>query len=301
MLNMLIEKATAFITAIIICLFNYNIIEPIHIENPDTTIIKNGPRHYESWGTHIISSYPELVAYSKINNSDKMKKFLSEFTPDFFIKNAIIIEDIKLSDSTQKTYITYINQINNELNLEYVRVNDEMGGFCAVCHDSVCVVVKKPITTVNVSENERMYLPFCSDNEFTPYFDIIEIRNEPDNTPKTYFIKNYDEWNSFLAYDLIDQKSIPQNINSEFFESKNLGIIITSIPDSSHEIRVADFNPYDKSLTVNYYSVSQPKIGVDMVSYYAIYIYADKTVESFSATKNVFSVPFNLDGSLPDK
>ena len=82
---------------------------------------------------------------------------------------------------------------------------------------------------------------------------------------------------------------------------KNLGIIITSTPDSSHEIRVADFNPYDKSLTVNYYSVSQPKIGVDVVSYYAIYIYADKTVESFSATKNVFSVPFNLDGSLPDK
>lgn len=297
MLSIFIEKITAFITAIIISLFNFNIIEPIYIENPDTTIINNGSGSYYSWGTHIISSYSDLVVYSKINNSDKMKDFLTEFTPDFFVMNSIIIEDVELSGSNQKTYITSVNQINNEINLEYVLVNDMLGGTDAICHESICIIAKKPVTKVNVFEKEKIYLPFISRNDFTPFYDIVEIESISDIADATYFIKDFESWQNFINEKSFDFVTIPDTINEVYFENNNLGIITTSVPDSSHEIRVSEINPYEIDLTVDYYSVSQPKVGLTMVSYNAIFVYANKTTETFAANKHNFSIPFNLDGT----
>lgn len=301
MIKIIFEKFISFIISIIIGLFNFNIAEPIRNDNPETIIINNGSGSYNFWGAHIISDYSEMLLYSKINNSENMKNYLSEFDRDFFVQKSLVIIDIEMSDSTQRLYVTSANQIDNEINLEYVRVNNLSEGAEVICQNSICIIADKTVTKVNINEKERMFLPFYIDEKANHFFDIVEIADESKSDNKTILLKNYNEWLDFLSEGLFDIESISSEINEEIFKTKNIGVIFTSTPDSSCEIKISDIYSDNSNLVVDYYLVSQPKTGVDVISFYAIFVYTNKNIESISTVKHLTSVPFNFDGSLPEK
>lgn len=300
-------KTIAFIISVILPFLNIPIeIEPIIIESSDIEIVDcshemniNKEEQY-----NIFYSYDEFLLYcSTTNKSNGMKEYAKTIDRDFFKDNNLVIIDVSRADATERVYLNSAVENGTTLSLGYSLVSDLLGGIQVVCCDSICIKTSKLINEIEITNREKVYLPFYN-IESCSFFSIVDAEksdNPEEEIDLTYVFKDYESWQKFLAENGWKFYGYTDQITEELFESNNLGLVFSPISNSATETRIGDFNPMldETEMELTCYNVSQPSIALAVDGYNAVFVKISKATESINAAYIDYSVPFMLDGTLP--
>lgn len=300
-------KIIAFIVSVLLPFLNIPIeIEPIYLTDSEVTIIdsSDGINIDQNERYNIFYSYDEFLLYcNTTNTSGGMKEYAETIDKDFFKDKNLVIIDVARVNAVERVYLNSAVENGTTLSLGYTLASDLLGGIQAICCDSICVKTSKLINEVEITNREKIYLPFfniesCS---FFSIVDAVKSDNPEEEIELTYVFKDYDSWQIFLAESGWEFSGYTDQINKELFESNNLGLVFSPISNSATETRIGDFESMldEQEMELTCYNVSQPTISLAVEGYNAVFIKTSKATETINATYIDYSVPFMLDRTLP--
>lgn len=297
----------AFIVSVLLPFLNIPIeFEPVYLTNSEVTIIdsSHGININQNERYNIFYSYDEFMLYcSTTNTSDGMKEYAETIDKDFFKDNNLVIIDVARANAVERVYLNSAVENGTTLSLGYTLASDLLGGIQVICCDSICVKTSKLINEIEITNREKVHLPFYN-VESCSFFSIVDAEksdNPEEEIDLTYVFKDYESWRIFLAESGWRFYGYTEQINEELFESNNLGLVFSPVGNSAAETRIGDFNPMldEKEMELTCYNVSQPSIALAVEGYNAVFIKTSKATEAINATYIDYSVPFMLDRTLP--
>ena len=153
----IIERITAFIISVLVTIFgipsDFNPIDPPEsIETEKIEIIGNNYGINNS-GKYVFDNFAGFSVYCyTINRSNEMKEYADNLGEDFFEENNLVIVDVTLADTAEKSFVASATESGNTLNLQYYTKDVADIGACVICYDSICIKVSKNITKINAVE-----------------------------------------------------------------------------------------------------------------------------------------------------
>lgn len=299
-------KIIAFIVSVILPFLNIPVeIEPIIINSTDVEVIdsSHGLPYRQDGYQYIFFSYNEFMRYcSTINKSDGMEEYAKTINRDFFESHNLVIIDVTCADSAEKVFPKSVTENGTKLSVAYSLVSDMSVSASVICYDSLCIKTSKLINKVEITEKERVPLPFLNQKS-SPFFNIVGAEKSDDPEEEftlTYVFKDYASWQSFLNENEWRFYGYADQINEEYFESNNLGLVFSPIGDSETETRIQEFDPFQKEIELMCYNITQPSVALAVIGYNAVFLNVSKGTESIKAIYTDYFADFMLDGSLPN-
>lgn len=297
-------KIIAFILSLFMPFISIPIeIDPIIIGNDGIEIISNKSDGIHTEGQYVFETYEEFMAYyTVINSSKKMKDYSETIDKDFFKENNLVIVDVALSDPSCSVFVISAIENATELSLEFVIVSEPTVAACVICYDSVCIKTSKLIRDVEISSKEKINIPFMlsTSNYLCNIVEAERIDDAEEFDISPLVFKDFASWQTFLSSGEWNFREYTDEINEDYFENNNLGLVITCHANTAYETRIAEFDPYVKELNLTCYEISQPKVGLSMVCYEAVFIKVSKETEKINVTTVDYSIPFILDRAIPE-
>lgn len=299
-----IQRIILFIISVILPFLNIPIeIEPIIVESADIEIIdsSHGLPYSSDGYQSIFFCYDEFMLYcNTTNKSDNMKEYAKTIDRDFFKHNNLVIIDVTRAASNEKVFLKSAEENGTTLSVAYSLVSDMGVGLTVICYDSICVKTSKLINKVEITEKDRVQLPFLN-RKSDQFFNIVdaEKNNPEEEIDLTYVFKDYESWQKFFNESDWRFYGYADQISEEFFEKNNLGLVFSPIGNSETETRIQEFNPCKNEIELTCYNVIQPSVGLDIIGYNAIFLKVSKETESIKATYTDYFADFMLDGSQP--
>lgn len=255
----------------------------------------------------VFYTYEQWEIFCKTLDDERKKEYASNIDESLFDEHNLIIVDIMCPDSNSKVKVTSAMEVNTDVELEYLRVSEyDMGGFTAVCYDTVFVTTnKKYVSNIKINKNEDMTVPFLVRESMPRLYKVVSTDFKPD-----FYDENFDKA-SYLFTDYVDYKNFVDNgqwemndyidiVDEEYFETKNLVVAVAGLADSGDSLRISYPVENGNTLEVTCYAVSQPVISLGVECEEAVFIKTSKNIENVKLERgeNV-SIPFCLDGSNP--
>lgn len=300
-----IWKIIAFIISVILPFLNIPVeIEPIIINPNDVEVIdsSHGLPYIQDEYQYIFSGYNEFMRYcSTINKSDGMKEYAKTISKDFFESHNLVIIDATCADSAEKVFPKSVAENGTKLSVAYSLVSDMSVALSVIGYNSLCIKTSKLINKVEITEKERVFLPFLN-QKTSPFFNIVGAEKSDDPEEEfamTYVFKDYESWQNFLNENEWRFYGYTDGINEDYFKSKNLGLVFSPIGDSETQTRIQEFDPSEKEIELMCYNITQPSVALAVIGYNAVFLNVSKGTESIKATYTDYFADFMLDGSLP--
>lgn len=253
----------------------------------------------------VFYTYSEWESFCKGIEDTRMKAFASKFEKADFKGRSLAVIDIEKSSSEWRVKVVGANQNTTTLKINYMKVNEEdVGGFQVVCYATIFAFTNnKYVSKVELNEMEKMTVPFLIDACSPNYFHVFKAESESGSAElfgeEKHLFKDYKSWNDFLESGKWEFKGCEHIFDEEYFERKNLAVTIIS-HGAGDSLRIS--LPIEKENTVKFtcYSVSEPIVSPDILSFEAVFVETGKAVDSISTEKGERkTIPFMLDGSVP--
>lgn len=254
----------------------------------------------------IFYTYSEWKAFCNGIEDKEMKKFADGIEESDFEDRSLAVIDIEKSSSEWRVNVISANQDGTTLEINYMKVNEQdVGGFQLICYATIFAFTdNKYVSKVELNEREKMTVPFLIDNCVPRIYHISEAETKEESVElfgeESHLFKDYESWNAFLESGKWEFKGCEHTFDEKYFERKNLAVTIIS-HDAGDSLRIS--LPIENENTVEFtcYSVRDPKISPDILSFEAVFVETSKDVESISvATGEWIRIPFMLDGSVAD-
>ena len=301
-----IWKIIAFIISVILPFLNIPVeIEPIIINSTDVEVVdsSHGLSYSQDGYQYIFYGYDEFMLYcNTINKSDGMSDYAKTIGKDFFDNHNLVILDVTCVDSGEKVFPKFVAENGTKLSVAYSLVSDMGVSLSVICYNSLCIKTSKLINEIEITEKERVFLPFLNQKS-GPFFNIVGAEKHNDTEeefPLTYVFDDYESWQSFLNKNEWSFCGYTYRINEDYFKNNNLGLVFSPIGNSETETRIQEFDPSENEIELTCYNIIQPSVALAVTGYNAVFLNVSKETESIKATYTDYFADFMLDGSLPN-
>lgn len=252
----------------------------------------------------IFYTYDEWNLFCKSLKNERMKAFASEIKESDFDNRSLAVIDIEKSSSDWRVNVINAKQNGTTLEIDYLKVSQEdIGGAAVICNATIFAFTdNKYVSKVKLNEREEMTVPFliyaCESNYYHIFKTECSEESAEEFGEETVIFKDYESWNAFNESGKWEFRGCGHTFDEKYFEKKNLAVTIVchSAGDSLRiSLPIEDGN----ELRFTRYSVREPIIAPDVMSYEAVFVETSKNVEAVSVSKGEdMSVPFMLDGSV---
>lgn len=251
----------------------------------------------------VFYTYDEWKAFTENISNHEMREFAGQYDEALFKEHSLVVADVMLGSSDWKVKVVSANQNIATLKINYMQVQEDMVGFQVLCFNTIFAVTEKYVAKVDLNEMEPMEIPFLIEESIPNFYSIVEA-NPTGEYPeefgmKSYLFSDYESWKAFNDSGKWDFKGYADSVNEEYFETKNLVLVISTLPDSSYSLRIGYPLEEYGTLKVSCYSVDEGGVALAVEGFEVAFIETSKNAESIELTNGGdFSVPFMLDGSV---
>lgn len=303
-----IMKILSAVMSVIIAVSNFLGLGDVFITDPKPTYAVEVVDQYsynifesEDDEYRVFGSY---IEWKLFRETCQMNDCSFEIDKDFFKNNNLVLLNVMLPDTRHTVELGYVYEAGSKLILEYVRAAHPFFGSEAITYKSVFVPTSKTISEVSLKKHEDVSLPFYNTESVEDAFTIDEADfnyNGENEIPNDWFnvFSDYESWSAYLDSGVFEFDGYADEVDEEYFESKNLVVGIVGLGSPMSRLRINLPHENGDTLELECYSVSQPGYYPDIEYYEAVFVEVSKEIDSVNESVEDFSVPFVLDGSLP--
>lgn len=251
----------------------------------------------------IFYTYDEWEDFVDDLTNPYMQEFANEYGEDIFEEHSLVLADIMLSSSDWSVKVCSAAQNVGTVEIDYLRVREDVFGFTAICYNTIFVVADKYTSKVEFNEIDEMEIPFIEEESVPHFYSVVYADSDEEPAEQfgseTYFFTDYESWESFIDSGKWEFNGYVDSVTEEYFGENNLALLVMSHA-SGDKLRISQPDEMDNKWQINYYSVSEPTMRLDIENVDAVFVEIGKNVENveFINGGNI-NIPYMLDGSVP--
>ncbi|MBQ3046392.1 MAG: hypothetical protein IJD49_10615 [Clostridia bacterium] len=297
-------RVISFVMSFIFAIFGYGSL----IGGTPITEVKVFDRSMDGfWGTadenyHIFYTYDEWKDFVEDLSNPAMKEFAEEYDEDIFKEHSLVLADIMLASSDWKVKVCSVSQDATTVEIDYLRVREDVIGFQAICFNTIFAVTEKYVAKVEFNEIDPMEIPFIAKESIPYFYSVVNIDSDEEPAEQfgseTHFFTDYASWKSFVDSGKWEFDGYADSVNEEYFEKNNLALLVMS-HDAGCQLRISQPAEKDNIWQINYYRVFEPTVKPDILTLNAVFVETSKRVTNVEFINGGdFRIPYMLDGSV---
>lgn len=250
----------------------------------------------------IFYTYDEWEDFVDGLTNPYMQEIANEYGEEIFDEHSLVLADIMLASSDWKVKVCSAAQNVGTVEIDYLRVREDVFGFQAICYNTIFVVADKYTSKVEFNEIDEMEIPFIEEESMPCFYSVVAAESDEEPAEffgsETYFFTDYESWKSFIDSGKWEFDSYADSVTEEYFDENNLALLITS-HGAGWQLRISYPMEESNKWQINYYSVSEPTIKPGILDIDAVFVETGKNVKNVEFIDGGdISIPYMLDGSV---
>lgn len=297
-------KAVSWIMSFVFAIFGYgSLIGGTPITNAKVyDSVLYGFLNGEDESYRIFYTYDEWENFIDDLSNPYMKEVANEYGEDVFDEHSLVLADIMLASSDWNVKVCSVGQDVGTVEIDYLRVREDIIGFQAICFNTIFVVADKYTSKVEFNEREAMEISFIEEESMPYFYSVVAAESDEERAElfgsETYYFTDYESWKSFAENGKWEFNGYADGVREEYFDENNLALLITS-HGAGEQLRIGYPTQEGNTMRINYYSVSEPTIKPDILDIDAVFVETGKNVENVEFIDGGdISIPYMLDGSV---
>ncbi len=250
----------------------------------------------------IFYTYDEWEDFVDDLSNPYMQEFANEYGEEIFDEHSLVLADIMLTSSDWKVKACGAVQNVGTVEIDYVRVREDVFGFQAICYNTIFAVVDKYTSRVELKEVDKINVPFIEEESIPHFYSVVDADSDEESAElfgsETYFFTDYESWKDFIDSGKWEFDSYADSVTEEYFDENNLALLVMS-HGAGWQLRISYPTEESNKWQINYYSVSEPTFKLGILDIDAVFVETGKNIEDVEFINGGdISIPYMLDGSL---
>lgn len=297
-------RAVSWIMSFVFALFGYGSLiggTPItDVKVYDSTL--SGFLNGENESYRIFYTYDEWEDFVDGLTNPYMQEIANEYGEEIFDEHSLVLADIMLVSSDWNVKVCSVSQDVGTVEIDYLRVREDIFGFQAICFNTIFAVTDKYTSKVEFNEMNEMEIPFIEAESIPYFYSVVDADSDEEPAEQfgaeIYFFTDYESWKSFVDSGKWEFDGYADNVTEEYFDKNNLALLVMS-HGAGDKLRIGQPAEDENTWRINYYSVSEPTVKLGIEDIDAVFVETGKKIEKVEFINGGdISIPYMLDGSV---